>query len=512
MAARTPADIARDTLKLLATRRLAPTPANYQAVYEEVAGLLPQVSFPLAPLRRIATVLPTQTPVQKRLAHSFSTAVEAQDWTALQAVIADYAQLDLGIAPKAPVLQEAPTAIATVNVLPDALAQQLARLIETTVTALGEEDQRMQELSDQLVHFLRTAPPPLATLEQRLHNYSYRLSFTAQDQAQRRMGMHALLRMVGEHIASLAAHDLTLQQQAQALATAMEQPWTLQQLDRIQTHLKSLLFRHLEIEGSRADAHEQLKSLLAEHAKQMASLGKLSENHSQALTNCAQQIQQAQDLGDLTPVLQAVVHSGSALATENRIVQAQLADLRAQTQAQEAQIEALSHALLGVEDSTRNDPETGALNAQGLQEALLTEAARNQRQAQPITLAALHIDQLAALEAENGPQAKTAALVHLARLVRATLRPQDAIGRIREQQFVILFPATVATQAAQALARLQQELSQRPLLLDDRAVPLSFSAGVIALSGMDTPAEAVQRALQACEQAQRMGLGRVALI
>ncbi len=62
MAARTPADIARDTLKLLATRRLAPTPANYQAVYEEVAGLLPQVSFPLAPLRRIATVLPTANP------------------------------------------------------------------------------------------------------------------------------------------------------------------------------------------------------------------------------------------------------------------------------------------------------------------------------------------------------------------------------------------------------------------------------------------------------------------
>ncbi len=100
-------------------------------------------------------------------------------------------------------------------------------------------------------------------------------------------------------------------------------------------------------------------------------------------------------------MLQAVVHSGSALATENRIVQAQLADLRAQTQAQEEQIEALSHALLGVEDSTRNDPETGALNAQGLQEALLTEAARNQRQAQPTTLAALRIDQLAALEAET---------------------------------------------------------------------------------------------------------------
>ncbi len=108
MAARTPADIARDTLKLLATRRLAPTPANYQAVYEEVAGLLPQVSFPLAPLRRIATGAAHPNPGSKTFSPRFLTTVEAQDWTALQAVIADYAQLDLGIAPKAPALQRAP--------------------------------------------------------------------------------------------------------------------------------------------------------------------------------------------------------------------------------------------------------------------------------------------------------------------------------------------------------------------------------------------------------------------
>lgn len=77
MALRTPADIARETLKLLAARRLTPTPANYQSVYEEVAGLLPQVSFPQTPLRRIASILPTQTPVQKRLAQSFQQAVES---------------------------------------------------------------------------------------------------------------------------------------------------------------------------------------------------------------------------------------------------------------------------------------------------------------------------------------------------------------------------------------------------------------------------------------------------
>lgn len=510
MAERTPADIARDTLKLLVARRLAPTPTNYQAAYEEVAGLLPQERFPLTSLRRIAHILPTQTPVQKRIARHFHEAVEAQDWTALQSAVIDYAKLDLGIAPQKMEASSAPIPV-TMTVLPDSLAIHLARVMEATMAALGEEDQRMHDLSDQLVQFLRTAPPPLAALEQMLHNYSYRLSFTSEDQAQRRRSIHALLRMVGTHIASIASHDALLQQQAQSLARAMDQPWTQQQLDTIQIHLKNLLSRHLEIEGSQAEAHEHLKTLLAAHTAQLSSLGQLSERHASALTACAAQIQASQDLGDLALVLTSVVESGSALASESRIAQAQLQDLRTQNQAQELEIAKLSSTLSLVEGSTRHDAETGALNPQGLHEALLTEAARNQRHTQPTSLATLQIDKLDALSAQWGDTLVPAALQHMARLVRSTLRPQDALARINAQQFALLFPDTDTTQTAQALARLQSELREHPLRLDEQHIPLAFSAGVIGVRQSDTPAEALRRAGQACEQAQRMGMGRVAL-
>ena len=46
-----PSEIARETLKLLAQRRLSPTPEHYQALYHEVAGTLPPPVFPAAPLR-----------------------------------------------------------------------------------------------------------------------------------------------------------------------------------------------------------------------------------------------------------------------------------------------------------------------------------------------------------------------------------------------------------------------------------------------------------------------------
>ena len=509
MAKLKPADIARETLKLLASRKLTPTPTNYQAVYEEVAGLLPQVPFPQTPLRRIAAVLPTQTAIQKRLASHFSDAVENQDWTALQSVMADYAQLDLGLTPQVAQQEVAQLAQSTPT-LPPSLAAQLARLIETTMTALGEEDHRMRDLSDQLVNVLRSSTPvSIQTLESMLHNYSYRLSFTSADQAQRHRCIYDMLRMVAEHIVDVSKDDQPVQRQALALASAMQETWSLQQLDQIQTRIKNLLFRHLEIEGLRTDAHERLKKLLTEHTAQMGKLGKLSEQHATQLQQCSEQIQQTHDLGSLAHALQTVVQSGSALATENRVVQAQLADLREQTQAQETQIALLSASLHEVEESARHDAETGALNAQGLLEAMQAEAGRSYETAHVTSMACLQIDQLPTLAQEFGTATVSNALEHVARVARSTLRPQDALARPDQTQFIVLFPNADPHRAVQALARLQAELQLRPLCLDEHLLTLSFSAGVIAISSAETSAENLQRAAAAFEQAQRMGVARI---
>lgn len=53
MADRPPYEIARETLKQLATRRLAPTPDNYLAIYDEIAGSRSFQPFPDAQLSSI---------------------------------------------------------------------------------------------------------------------------------------------------------------------------------------------------------------------------------------------------------------------------------------------------------------------------------------------------------------------------------------------------------------------------------------------------------------------------
>lgn len=77
----TPFEIARETLRLLATRRIAPTPDNYLTLYHEIAGTKAIASgFPEQQLRALASALPRATPEQLRLARQLDEAVKDANW------------------------------------------------------------------------------------------------------------------------------------------------------------------------------------------------------------------------------------------------------------------------------------------------------------------------------------------------------------------------------------------------------------------------------------------------
>lgn len=138
---KSPSEIARETLKLLAARRLPPSPENYRALYEEVAGIRSAPQFPAHQLRQIVRVIPCQTAGQQRQLKLFEKAIEQQDWAMLQQVLVGYANLALAPATTPP---PARTSIAH---LPATLAQNLARLVNNTLPALGEDDARVHELA-----------------------------------------------------------------------------------------------------------------------------------------------------------------------------------------------------------------------------------------------------------------------------------------------------------------------------------------------------------------------------
>jgi diguanylate cyclase len=86
-----PFEIARETLRQLAVRRVPPTPDNYLTLYQEIAGIKPTGEpFPDKLLRSLASELPKSTPEQLRLARQLEEAIKAANWNDYKARLLEF--------------------------------------------------------------------------------------------------------------------------------------------------------------------------------------------------------------------------------------------------------------------------------------------------------------------------------------------------------------------------------------------------------------------------------------
>lgn len=79
-----PLDIARETLRQLASRRIPPTPDNFRALYHEISGTAAEAPFPATELHRITATLPRDTSERAQLAALLESAVDSREWTVVQ--------------------------------------------------------------------------------------------------------------------------------------------------------------------------------------------------------------------------------------------------------------------------------------------------------------------------------------------------------------------------------------------------------------------------------------------
>ena len=510
---RTPSEIARETLKQLAARRLAPTPDNYLALYDEIAGTRSPPPFPDGPLHHILRVLPGQTPAQKRLLGQFERAVNTKDWTALQSVMVGYA--NLGLAPAAaaslaPVETAAEAASASgAHILPDEFAQLLARLIDNTLPALGEDDARVIEMAQQLITFLKEPAPPISTVQLMLGNFTYRLSFATEEQATIRASLLELLHMVFDNIAVLSVDDRWLQGQVEALMAASTPPLTLRRLDDVQRRLKDVIFKQTEARARTLEAQEQMKEMLSVFIERLARITASSTTYQGTMARCADLIGKAHTLEDITPVLQEVMAATRAMALDSRVAHDELHELRERTEAKRAEVARLQEELDRASAQARHDPLTGSLNRKGLDEAMEREIARARRLGSPLCLALLDVDNFKAVNDRLGHSAGDAALVHLTQVTREVMRPQDLLARYGGEEFVLVMPDTTVENGVVAMTRLQRELTTRFFLQGAEKVLITFSAGVAQLTDSESSADAIRRADQGMYLAKRSGKNRV---
>jgi len=86
----TPSEIARETLKNLAARKIAPTPDNYARMYQEIGGQPASTSGANKVLAEVAQRLAQESPKSAPIGQAIKQAMAANDWARCQAELQQY--------------------------------------------------------------------------------------------------------------------------------------------------------------------------------------------------------------------------------------------------------------------------------------------------------------------------------------------------------------------------------------------------------------------------------------
>ncbi len=515
MSDKKPFEIARETLKQLTARKLVPTPSNYQTLYNEIAGLPQTLPFPADSLRDIAKALPAKTPGQQKQRGLLEYAIDRLNWEGVKNALVAYG----GFVP-APTAENSVAAAPVVAVndgktevaapaLTSEFMGQIGRLIEYAQPALGMDDPRFNEQTLGLLKALRQPDSDVATLKLQLANYSHRLSFAAEDQAEIKETLLRLLHLIFENIGELSVEEQWLKGQMDALMDAAAPPLTLRRLDDVERRLKDVIFKQKEAKERATLAQHEMRDMLATFIDRLSQMAEASGVFHEKLETSARQIEQAKSLSEIAPVLKDVVRATRGMAQDSKESRDELQDMRERAHAKDVELAKLHQELDRVSSQARHDTLTGALNRKGLDEVLEREMSTVKRKETPLCMALLDIDNFKKINDTLGHATGDAALAHLATVARECMRPQDTLARYGGEEFVILLPDTVLDKGVEAMTRLQRELTRRFFLSGTEKILITFSAGVAQLATGESGTDAIKRADQAMYLAKRAGKNRV---
>ena len=298
MSEKKPFEIARETLKQLTTKKLVPTPANYQALYNEIAGIPATAPFPAETLREIAKALPVRTPGQQKQKSLLEYAIDRLNWEGVKSALVAYGGFVPANADEPTAGVSKPAAV-SIPALTSEFFGQLGRMIEYTQPALGTDDARFAELTTALTQALRQSGTDVIAVKSLISTYSDRVSFVAEDQAEIKKTLLKLLHLVFENIAELSIEEQWLKGQMEALMAAATPPLTLRRLDDVERRLKDVIFKQKDAKERTLQAQSEMRQMLAAFIERLSDMAKSTGTFQSKLEENARQIEQAKTLEEI---------------------------------------------------------------------------------------------------------------------------------------------------------------------------------------------------------------------
>ena len=501
-----PTEVARETLRRLALRRIAPTPDNYQTLYEEIAGA-PGMAATTAIAATAASAL-SGLVMDLSLHHPelagpvdiLDRAIRKGDWAQCRKQLSQIAlqlkqRQDGGGGEEEPAL----------------LRDLLAKTLEFGLIPQLSHHPALADRTQQLASAVRAAGSASA-----LRNAAASLKSLWIDIDQHASHLHdrqetfrRILLLLVENIGELLDDDTWLRGQLDMVQEIVAGPLRLQSLQEAEKRLKEVIFKQSLVKHGLREATATLKATMTTFVSRMRDAVAANDEYQGKIASHIERIGSTEDVRELNRILESLLEETRSAQSDTRRAHDQLIQERDAALQAEGRIRQLETQLAEMSALVREDPLTRSLNRRGLDDEFAREASRADRYASPFCIAVLDVDNFKALNDKRGHQTGDEALIHLVKVAKEELRLTDHIARMGGEEFLILLPNTPLDEAMGIVTRLQRSLTKKYFLDNNERVLITFSAGVAARAHGESQEAAIARADTAMYRAKHAGKNRV---
>ena len=155
-------------------------------------------------------------------------------------------------------------------------------------------------------------------------------------------------------------------------------------------------------------------------------------------------------------------------------------------------------------NQARHDGLTGLYNRSAIVEILKTAL-----ESGPVSVAMLDVDHFKQINDQLGHDVGDRVLVELGRVLTHSLRPEDAVGRLGGEEFLLVLPGVDTWEAARVGERLRKRVEELQLTEQGRPLPVSISVGVATAAAHTPYTELLKRSDRTMYAAKHAGRNKV---
>jgi two-component system, cell cycle response regulator len=163
----------------------------------------------------------------------------------------------------------------------------------------------------------------------------------------------------------------------------------------------------------------------------------------------------------------------------------------------------------GAHDRATTDSLTSAANKQQFQNDLELLLKKSHASGEPLSLALLDVDHFKHINDSWGHEVGDAVLASVATAIGVALPQGSGLYRVGGEEFAILFPRNLRSDALAAAERIRAAVAVEPIHHEGTRIPVTISIGVAQLGDGETPSKLYERADQLLYKSKLSGRNRV---